>query len=101
MLWAKGYKWNIVIIYCPEEGCIGKYAPLRIDRFAEARILHPEARGLRCAKSLLRQISRSEGHIFPIHLDSSQCIDILFFHRGRFRKLYPKWLPLWKKDGKD
>ena len=32
------------IIHCREEGCIGKYAPPRIERFAEAGILHPEAR---------------------------------------------------------
>ena len=43
MIWAKGYKWNIVIMHCREEGCIG-------------------AEG--CKIPAKRQILRSEGGIF-------------------------------------
>ena len=56
----------------PRGGMYWKIRPPRIERFAEAGILHPEAReiargqsrGPRGAKSLLRQISRSEEGVF-------------------------------------
>ena len=50
----------------PRGGMYWKIRPPRIKRFAEAGILHPEARGQRGAKSLLRQISRSEEGVFSI-----------------------------------
>ena len=43
--------------------------PPNIEIIAKVGILQPEARGPRGAKSLLRQISRSEGGVF---YDSSQ-----------------------------
>ena len=52
------------ITHCREEGCIGKYAPPRIERFAEAGILHPEAREIARGRSP-RAISRAEGCKIP------------------------------------
>ena len=51
---------EIETIHCRGEGCIGKYAPPpRIERFAAAGILHPEAQGQQgqqFAKKVVRNI---------------------------------------------
>ena len=85
-----------------------KIRPPSIEMFAEAWILQREARGPRGAKSLLRQISKSEGGVF---YDSSRLEAVYwhFFQRWRYRKLHPErlrsidsvksnTLPLWKKE---
>ena len=103
-------------IHCQEEGCFGKYAPLppwgSIDLLKQGFCTPSpkgEARGPR-AKSLLKQISRSEGGVFS----NSSRLSVYWpfvFQRRRYRKLHPKWLssigrvelntlPLWKINAK-
>ena len=58
------------IIHCREEGCIGKYAPPRIERFAEAGILHADARGPRLYLSIIdisRPLPKKTGMKFDLN----------------------------------
>ena len=93
MIWAKGYKWNIVIMHCREEGCIG-------------------AEG--CKIPAKRQILRSEGGIFSNSSRLEAVYRHFFSREGGIGNYIPNgWVvltvlnpihppsPSGKKDGKD
>ena len=61
-------KQSIVIIHCREEGCIGKYAPRGSRDLPKQNPCWGKSRGPRKA-------------YFPIHPNSRQCIDILFYRK--------------------